>query len=260
MEKFEINKNLSLTFSVKDNLRLLKEKGIPFSVERDPISRIKSIRFQTTLLDSEVVVVVRFSYRLAARIGGLRFIKIVLLEEENTNIYSNQSFERVEQIIEKKYGVPEYCNGNLQELIFQVGALEMVHSISEIRMGWLYHSISIHRNKTSFSRPYKYIDVINMYNFIVGCIPKDMKVSMYMFRKNAPSFLVESDTFGYFGTQENEKYVLIPILITKGTDENNRTRITHKPLIENKKEIQSKALEEIKSFLMDYFQKVNQEQ
>ncbi len=214
---------------------------------------MKIISFETNLFDSDEKVVVQFPYSINAKIFGLNYISIITLEEEKTEHYSDGSFNRIEKIIEKKYGLPEYCYGNLENLEFRIGSIVLRHSISEVRMGCYRHSIVISKEMSYQFRLAKYCDVVEMKNFVLDCIPKNMKISLFWFDKNSLTFIVESETMGYDCRRSHDKFAITPYKITKEKNIDNRTLISHKPIIEKKGVVEIKSIENIKEFIKDYF-------
>lgn len=253
MENIEINDKLILTFSVKKNIKLLKEKNIPFQIKKDSVSKMKTINFQTELFDSNEIVVVKIPYNLTARLFGFKDITIITLAEDKSDYYSDESFNEIEKIIERKYGLPEYCNGTAEHLIFKIGSLDLIHTIDEIRMGWYRHQIIISKEKNKFFIPTKYIDFLNTRNFVLECLPGNMKLSFFWFDKNSFSFIFDNETEGYQCRQNKDQFEIVPYKITKKKDNDGRALISHNPIFENKKVIETSSIEDVKIFIKDYF-------
>ena len=83
---------------------------------------MKYIKFKTKLFDSNEILAVKIPYNLIAKLFGFKDINLITLEEDKFNYYSDNSFDRIQQIIQRKYGNPAYCDGTDQHLI----KLEMI--------------------------------------------------------------------------------------------------------------------------------------
>jgi len=101
MKNFDLNDTLKLSFSVRRNIILLKEKKIPYLIVKDTVTKMKYIKFKTKLFDSNEILVVKIPYNLIAMLFGFKDINLITLEEDKFNYYSDNSFDRIQQIIQK---------------------------------------------------------------------------------------------------------------------------------------------------------------
>jgi hypothetical protein len=254
MKYIHINQNIVLSFSVKTNIGYLKGNHIKFTIEKDIVTNVTNVSFITTLFDSNQSVIVKFPIDLISKICGIKSITITTLEEEKSNYYSDNSFQLIESIIEEKYGQPEFCNGTDEGLFFYINGVEMIHSIDEIRMGWMFHRIILTNNCKKNAELTNYNEFINLKNFVFDCIKgTNMELSFFYFFKDSLAFICNKESKGFHCVQSQDYFEIRPFIVKKTIDENGRTIISHSPLLEYVKRIKSKSIEEIKQFIKDYF-------
>jgi len=253
MENIDLNHTLTLSFSARRNIKLLKEKKIPFLIFRDTVTKMKYIKFKTKLFDSNEIVVVKIPYNFTARLFGFKDINLITLEEDKSNYYSDDSFDRIQQIIERKYGNPAYCNGTDQHLIFYIGELRLIHSIDEFRMGVYHHGVIISKDKNMYFTPNSYNDFLNMKLFLLECLPENMKMKYFYFDNKTFSFIFENETEGLQCRQNNKSLELIPFEIIRTKEQEGRTLISHKPISKNSIKLETSSFEDSKVVIKEYF-------
>lgn len=257
MKNIYLNNILTLSFSVRKNIKLLKEKMIPFLIIKDTMTKMKYIKFKTKLFDSNEIVVVKIPYNFNTRLFGFKYINLITLEEDKSNHYSDYSFDRIQQIIERKYGNPAYCNGTDQHLIFNVGELRLIHSIDEFRMGVYHHQVQISKDKNRFFKPISYNVFMEMKLFVLEYIPKNMKLTFFYFDNRNLSFIFENETEGFQCRQNNKSLELIPIEIIRTKEQKGRTLISYKPISKNSIKLETSSYEDSKVVIKEYFSRIN---
>jgi len=256
MKNVDLNHTLTLSFSVRRNIKLLKEKKIPFLIVRDTVTKMKYIKFKTKLFDSNEIVVVKISYNFTARLFGFKDINLITLEEDKSNYYSDNSFDRIQQIIERKYGNPAYCNGTEQHLIFNIGELRLIHSIDEFRMGVYRHQVQISKDKNRFFKPTSYNVFMKMKLFVLEYLPKNMKLTFFYFDNRNLSFIFENETEGFQCRQNNKSLEIIPFEIIRTKEQEGRTLISHKPISKNRIKQETSSFEDSKELIKAYFREI----
>lgn len=257
MKNFDLNDTLKLSFSVRRNIILLREKKIPFLIVRDTVTKMKYIKFKTKLFDSNEILVVKIPYNLIAKLFGFKDINLITLEEDKFNYYSDNSFDRIQQIIQRKYGNPAYCDGTDQHLIFNIGELRLIHSIYEFRMGVYRHQVQISKDKNRFFKPTNYNVFVEMKLFVLEYLPKNMKLTFFYFDNRNLSFIFENETEGFQCRQNNKSLELISFEIIRTKEQEGRTLISHKPISKNSIKLEASSFEDSKVVIKEYFSRIN---
>ncbi len=253
-EKVEINNNLFLTFSVKENINILKQNNFSYKILKNAFNKRKEVCFETSLFNSDYKVIVKFPYNFFSKLFLIDEITISNKKDDERQYNLKNSFAELEKIIECKYGLPTYCDGTNEKLFFEINdGYYLIHSLDEVRMGYLKHELIITK-KINNMKKVAYLEFKDFFDFIQSLIPKDMKIEFFSYDKVDINILFSNDQEGYYLITEKESFKIVPLKINKYLD-NNMTHIIHKQIKGKICTLKYKNIYEIKELISNYFDK-----
>ncbi len=146
MKTFKINETITLSNSVKHNLRFLEGMHIPYYKRKNPLFGYKELCIDTTLSDSALPVTVSFPIDLATRWFGLDHLAVKVRHEETDGIahmWEYADFDRVEEVLRHTYGLPTHSGGHDHATFYQLEGLSLKNRVSEVRYGCDLHELAI---------------------------------------------------------------------------------------------------------------------
>lgn len=254
MIKVEIANNLFLTFSVKENIKILKRNNIPFVSKINKYTQENEISFVTDFFGSNIKAVVSFEISSYTKFFGLKEIKIVSLDEDANDYFSNNSFIEMERVLENRYGLPEYCFGSTECVCFNLRDYCIAHTIYERKKSRIFHDVCLIKNKKILNRAMNLAFVKEMHSFVENIKPTDMKLLFLDYlNDNNLYFILEGESKGYCCTQNKKRISLTPIEIIREIDISGKKVISKKPLKDKTEKALVNTPDDVKDFLFKYF-------
>jgi hypothetical protein len=237
------NPPIKLTSSYRKNIKALKSQSIDFWDSKDQFTNQKMICFKSYLLESDIETTIQIYKAL---------IPQIILSFNDYGL----SYDKVNEILIHKYGLPDDCNDSADVCYFNTGSCQLVHTLNEVRMGCYEHYIDIifhpvsHLLKTKNYPAYKkFKDQVN------ACISNTyMKVDWLSYRTFPEISLfmsVSCQTQGIYFIGERKSATAIPFDVSTYV-EDGRKIITKKPRSDKKVELIFSSSEDLLLIICNY--------
>ena len=246
--------NVALTKSLKQNVKSLMDNNVELFIRKDELSKKSLVCFEAVLFNSDIRIIVKMPKGFLAKSWYSRNTIIIDFQDE----LSNEFVAKVQDELIKNLGVPDDCNASADTCYYNVDSFQLVHSVEEVRYGYVQHRLFIDFNPKRHLKTNDNFDKINdMRNFILSCtLDKNMLITHMTYNELqnvSLHFLLEDKQKGYYCRGIRGEIKITPFTINSFVDENGINNVSHNPVTEKSITKRYSTRDDIKRILCEFF-------